>query len=299
MNNMNNKRKPFDTPVTGGRLMGNRSTAYVGSLHGMVVERLGFLIASGEFEAGDVLPNADELSTRLGVGRSVLREGLKVLSGKGMIEARPKTGTKVCPRSEWNHLDPDLLAWRYASPYSEDVASIFDLRRAIEPAAAEMCAQRATEAEIAQLGVILREMEATADDSDRFAAPDLSFHQALLRFTGNELIASLAVVVETALLISFRLSDDNFGGQRHSLPLHKSVVERIEARDAEGARLAVVALLNNAEADVRRALERRGLTQAFESTRTKMSGDALAPAWRARQQSHHRCRLGFNFIRNI
>lgn len=266
MNNTNNKKSPFDLPMASGRFMGERPAARAGSLHGMVVERLGFLIAAGEFKAGDVLPNADELSARLGVGRSVLREGLKVLSGKGMIEARPKTGTRVRPRSEWNHLDPDLLAWRYASPNLEDVASIFDLRRAIEPAAAAMCARKATLQQIAQIGAVLKEMEATADDSDRFAGPDLSFHQALLRFTGNELIASLASVVEMALMISFRLSDDSFGGQRHSLPLHKAVLERIEARDEEGARLAVIALLNDAEADVRRVLERRKASPKIPQT---------------------------------
>ena len=259
MNNMKNKDTPIYPSLPGGHFMGDRpATRAAGSLHGMVVERLGFLIASGEFKAGDNLPNADELSARLGVGRSVLREGLKVLSGKGMIEARPKTGTRVRPRSEWNHLDPDLLAWRYAAPSAEDVGSIFDLRRAIEPAAAAMCARRAAPDEVARLGAILNEMEATADDSDRFAGPDLAFHQALLRCTGNELIASLASVVEMALLISFRLSDDNYGGQRHSLPLHRTVFERIAAHDEEGARLAVVALLNDAEADVRRVLERRG-----------------------------------------
>lgn len=255
---MNNMKINRDIPNPGGPRASGRSVALAGSLHGMVVERLGFLIASGEFKAGDLLPNADDLSARLGVGRSVLREGLKVLSGKGMIEARPKTGTKVRPRSEWNHLDPDLLAWRYVSPGLEDVASLFDLRRAIEPAASALCAQRASQEQASELRAIFLEMEATADDSDRFAGPDLSFHQALLRFTGNELLASLAAVVETALLISFRLSDDRSDGQRHSLPLHKALLEKIEARDAEGARLAAVALLNDAETDVRRVLERRG-----------------------------------------
>lgn len=259
MNNMNNKKTLFTSPLAANPFARERQSARVSaSLHGMVVERLGFLIASGEFKAGDVLPNADELSARLGVGRSVLREGLKVLSGKGMIEARPKTGTRVRPRSDWNHLDPDLLAWRYAAPNSEDVASIFDLRRAIEPTAAALCARKATAEQIAQIRAVLDEMEAAADDSERFAGPDLSFHQALLRFTGNELMSSLASVVEVALLTSFRLSSDNHGGQRHAMPLHRAVLERIEARDEEGAKLAVIALLNDAEADVRRVLERRG-----------------------------------------
>ncbi|WP_454818741.1 FadR/GntR family transcriptional regulator [Labrys neptuniae] len=258
------KEKTLSSPANhNSRFIGNRpATRTAAGLHGMVVEKLGFLIASGEFKAGDILPNADELSARLGVGRSVLREGLKVLSGKGMIEARPKTGTRVRPRSEWNHLDPDLLAWRYTAPSVEDVGSIFDLRRAIEPAAAIMCAKRADPEQIARLSAILEEMEVTADDSERFAGPDLAFHQTLLRGTGNELIASLAGVVEMALLISFRLFNDSYRGQRHSLPLHRAILERIAARDEEGARLAVIALLNDAEADVRHVLDRRGQASA-------------------------------------
>lgn len=261
MNNTNKTKNLALSTPRDPRFMGNRpASRATAGLHGMVVEKLGFLIASGEFKAGDILPNATELSARLSVGRSVLREGLKVLSGKGMIEARPKTGTRVRPRSEWNHLDPDLLAWRYIAPSAEDVGSIFDLRRAIEPAAATMCAKRADPEQIARLNAILVEMELAADDSDRFASPDLAFHQTLLRGTGNELIASLASVVEMALLISFRLSDDNYRGQRHSLPLHRAVVERIAARDEDGARLAAIALLNDAEADVRNVLDRRGRT---------------------------------------
>jgi DNA-binding FadR family transcriptional regulator len=110
-------------------------------------------------------------------------------------------------------------------------------------------------------------METVADDSERFAGPDLAFHQAVLRHTGNELIASLAGVVEMALLISFRLSDDS-GGQRHAMPQHRMVLERIEARDDEGARAASMNLLNDAEKDVVRVLEQR----RKRSARARKSG---------------------------
>ncbi len=230
-----------------------------GNLHEMAVQRLGFMIASGAFSAGDLLPGADELCALLGVGRSVLREALKILSGKGMIEARPKTGTRVRARAHWNHLDHDLLLWRFTSPTMADVTSIFDLRRAIEPTAACLCAYRASDIEIASLERLLEDMEAIATDSQAFAVPDLQFHQALLRFTGNELVASLAGVVEMALQISFHLSDDSASGQHHALPLHKLVVEKIRSHDGEGARLAMLELLDEAETDVRRVLHKRTL----------------------------------------
>ena len=229
-----------------------------GSLHAMLLHQIGQRIVRGDFVPGDPLPNADDWSAAQGVSRTVLREVIKVLAGKGLIEARPKTGTKVRPRADWNFLDPDVLAWRYASTSSgDDVRALFELRRAIEPMAASLAAGHVSPEQLAELETVLAEMEDAADDAERFAEPDLAFHQSILRMTGNELIGSLAALIETALLTSFRLSNDNPGGQRHSLPLHREVVHRIAARDADGARRAMLTLLDQAEEDVRRSIEAR------------------------------------------
>src|SRR4029450_12483566 len=76
--------------------------SFSGSLHGMVLHQIGQRIVRGDFAPGDVLPNADDWSAAEGVSRTVLREALKVLAGKGLIESRPKTGTRVRPRANWN-----------------------------------------------------------------------------------------------------------------------------------------------------------------------------------------------------
>lgn len=169
---------------------------------------------------------------------------------------------RVRPRSNWNFLDPDVLAWRYSARVSEaDVRELFELRRAIEPMAGALAAERATPDQIAQLEAVLVEMEGVADDGERFAEPDLVFHQMILRMTGNELIGSLAALIETALLMSFRLSNDNPHGHRHSMPLHRDVAGSISGRDATGARQALLALLDQAEEDVRRAIAARSRLQ--------------------------------------
>ncbi|MGH8432151.1 MAG: FadR/GntR family transcriptional regulator, partial [Solimonas sp.] len=93
-----------------------------GSLHGMVLNQIGQRILRGDLTPGDALPNADDWSAAEGVSRTVLREALKVLAGKGLVESRPKTGTRVRPRSHWNFLDPDVLAWRYATAAGADEA---------------------------------------------------------------------------------------------------------------------------------------------------------------------------------
>lgn len=233
-----------------------------GGLHATVLNQIGQRIVRGDFVPGDPLPNADDWSAAQGVSRTVLREVIKVLAGKGLIESRPKTGTKVRPRSHWNFLDPDVLAWRYAAASSgEDVRSLFELRRAFEPMAAALAAERATPDQLAELEAVLVEMEEAADDSERFAEPDLVYHQSILRMTGNELIGSLAALIETALVTSFRLTNDLPGGQRPSVPLHREVVEKIAARDAEGARRAMLTLIDKAEEDVRHILASRQTRQ--------------------------------------
>jgi len=228
------------------------------SLHASVVEQIGTRIVQGEFLPGEALPNADDSAEMLGVSRTVLREAIKVLSGKGLVESRPKTGTRVRPRADWNFLDPDVLSWRYAGKINpEDVTALFELRRAIEPMSANLAAQRATPAQIAEINAALVQMEAVVDDGESFAGPDLVFHQTILRMTGNELIGSLAALIEMALLMSFRLSNDNPEGQRHSLPLHRDVAEKIAAGDAAGAQAGMLILIDNAEEDVRRGVENR------------------------------------------
>lgn len=190
----------------------------------------------------------------LGVSRTAFRESIKVLSGKGLIESRPKTGTRVRPSSHWNHLDPDVLAWRFGAGGSDDAKDLFELRRVFEPAAAELAAQRATAAQIVELQSAYDAMERAGDDGEQFAGPDLVFHQLILRFTGNQLISSLAALIETALTTSFRLSNDNPAGQRQSLPLHLAVLAAVRAHDGAGARAAMLTLLDRAEKDVQESV---------------------------------------------
>ncbi|WP_045019646.1 FadR/GntR family transcriptional regulator [Agrobacterium arsenijevicii] len=225
------------------------------SLYASLLSQIGQRIVRGELAPGTLLPNVEALSAAHGVSRTVMREVMKVLAGKGMVESRPRTGTRIRPRADWNFLDSDVLTWRYsAAVYPDDVRALFELRRGIEPLAGALAAKRATAAEVAELKRYYAQMEEHADDGERFSEPDLAFHQLILRMTGNELIGSLASLIEAALIMSFRLSNANPLGQRPSLPLHRQVVDCIETGDSEGAQSALLILLDGAEADVLRAI---------------------------------------------
>ena len=228
------------------------------SLHGRVAHEIGARIVRGEMVPGEALPNEADWSARLKVSRTALREAIKVLAAKGLIESRPKTGTRVRPREDWNFLDPDVLAWRLAAaPIDRYVKDLFELRRVIEPAAASLAALRATATEIERIEDAYRGLEAAGDDGELWVEPDLRFHQAIIQTTDNELIGALGALIETALTMSFRLSNDNPAGQRHALPLHYGVLAAIRAGDGEGARRAMLLLLDHSEEDVRRSVSSR------------------------------------------
>ena len=100
--------------------------------HGQVVHGLGAQIVRGELGPGCPVPTEDELVSQFEVGRSALREGVKVLAGKGLLESRTSAGTRVRPRESWNLLDPDVLRWRYAPDASPaDIRTLADLRVAL------------------------------------------------------------------------------------------------------------------------------------------------------------------------
>jgi DNA-binding FadR family transcriptional regulator len=232
------------------------------SLHGRVAHAIGLGIVRGEFAPGTALPSEAVWSEQLGISRTALREAIKVLAAKGMISSQPKTGTRVRPREDWNFLDPDVLAWRLSTTTIEAyVKELFQLRRMIEPAAAALAAEHAEAVAIQRLEQAFGEMALAGDDGVKFEEPDRRFHQSILRMTGNELIGSLGALIETALLMTFRLSNDNPRGQRHSLPLHRDVLSAISANNPEAAHKAMERLLTQSEGDVRQAIaasRRRG-----------------------------------------
>ena len=225
------------------------------SLHGQVAHDLGGRIMCGDLAPGAVLPNEADFSASLHVSRTALREAIKVLAAKGLVESRPKTGTRVRPRADWNVLDPDVLAWQFAAgPFTRFVEDLFELRQMIEPQAAAMAARRAGPVEIERIEQAYLGMEEAGNDSDLWIDPDLRFHQAIIRATGNELLWPLGAIIETALATSFRLSSAHWDGPIHSLPLHLAILDAIRKRDPEAAQAAMHRLLDGAADDVRRAL---------------------------------------------
>lgn len=222
------------------------------SLHGLVVHELGLRIVSGQIAEGEVLPIETQLGAEFEVSRTALREGIKVLTAKGLLVSRTRTGTRVRPRSDWNMLDPDVLAWRLETHHDAEFAQdLYDFRMAIEPMAASLAAERASDEQIEEMKAALADMRAAGLDSKAFIEPDLRFHQTLLTACRNDLLASLSALIETALSFSFNQSD--LVMTEKIADVHDDVFFAIRDRDAQAAHAAMVTLINCSR-DINKAL---------------------------------------------
>jgi DNA-binding FadR family transcriptional regulator len=150
-------------------------------------------IARGELQPGDPI-DLHALGRRHGVSRTVVREALADLGGKGLVLARPKVGTTVAPDAQWHMLDPVLVAVASAETGPGSMlAEAAELRRVIEPAIA---ADAARDASTAQRAAVLRAVRALADaigtaDRDGLATADAALHEAIAGGCGNRLLRSI------------------------------------------------------------------------------------------------------------
>ncbi|MBK8157471.1 MAG: FadR family transcriptional regulator [Rhodospirillaceae bacterium] len=184
------------------------------TVHNQILHEVGERILRGEFMPGDILPSENALSDEFKVSRPVMREAIKVLAAKGLVDPRPKIGTRVRGREQWNMLDPDIMTWSFASREAEQYAiHLSEMRRVLEPEAAALAALRASPAQVAQIASSYAGMEASPEDTQEHFVHDLRFHQGVLEATGNPFIASTGHVIESALLFSFKLASQIEGAR--------------------------------------------------------------------------------------
>jgi DNA-binding FadR family transcriptional regulator len=221
-----------------------------------IAEEIGAAIVAGVYRPDALVPGEIELCRRYGASRSVVREAFKLLSAKGLIESRKRTGTRARPRDAWNTLDADVLAWRLKDNEPKFVFDLLHVRAVVEPAAAAMAARRHTPATLAPIEQAFAEMERSADDAARFVDPDRRFHKAILMATGNDVMVAFAALTEAALGAFVRIAARHPGAPAPSVPLHRAVLEAIRRRDAEGAHDAMTALLDRTSRNVTRNVRR-------------------------------------------
>ncbi|MGT2478374.1 FadR/GntR family transcriptional regulator [Methylobacterium oryzae CBMB20] len=224
-------------------------------IHGSVARDLGVAILAGRYAPGDVLPGEIEFSEQLKVSRTAYREAIRILSAKGLVESRPRTGTRVCQRSRWNLLDPDILAWAFESEPSEAfIRDLFELRMIVEPAAAALAAERRSGLDIARMGHALEEMGHHGLTTETGRAADQAFHTAILEAARNGPLIALSSSIAAAVTWTTIFKHRRQGLPRDSMPDHRALYEAIVAADPEAARRTMTDLVRLALADTEMAL---------------------------------------------
>jgi DNA-binding FadR family transcriptional regulator len=219
-------------------------------LKGAIIHFLGVKIVSGAFMAGTVLTGEVAASAELDVSRTAYREAVQALIAKGLVESRPKIGTRVLARTRWNLLDPDVLAWAFAGePDAGLIRNLFELRAIIEPAAAALAAQRRSPGDLARMKQALSDMSRHRLSTDAGRGADRDFHEAILRATGNEALVSLGPSIGAAVAWTTQVKMRGGDLPRNPLPDHKRVHKAIAAGDADAARSLMQILVSLALKD--------------------------------------------------
>jgi len=229
-------------------------------IHTYLTGNLGREIVSGVYQPGSVLPNAEVMCARFSVSRTALREAYSVLGAKSLIVARPKVGTRVRPKSEWNMLDADVLAWHLQSGPTEDfVGDLYELRQMVEPPAARLAATRRSEPMLKQISEAYADMERRKDGTGDLIEADLRFHMGILEATGNHFLSALGGLIHASLQCTFRYSWAGAARiQDDRLHQHGAILKAIAERSADGAHSRMTELLRDSINDVREFLRSRG-----------------------------------------
>lgn len=220
-------------------------------LHGAIARKLGADILSGDYPTGATLPTEAMATETLGVSRAAYREAVQVLIAKGLVESRPKAGTRVLPRDRWNLLDPDVLAWAFArEPDRHFIDSLFELRGIVEPAAAALAAERRSREDLQQMKSGLAQMRRHTLATELGRQGDRQFHSALLHATGNEALIALSASIAAAVAWTTVYKQRGRELPRDPLPFHIDVYQAIADGDPKRAREAMQTLVTGALEDI-------------------------------------------------
>ena len=224
-------------------------------LRGAIANKLGASIVSGEYAPGDRLEGEIAFSETLNVSRSAYREAVQVLAAKGLVESRTKAGTRVLPRSRWNLLDPDVLAWAFTGePDMDYIRNLFELRAIVEPAAARLAAERRDRDDIKAMKTALATMRQHSLANEAGRAADRDFHNAILAATRNDALMALSASIGAAVNWTTQFKQRARALPRNPIPDHVRVYDAIVAGDGPAASEAMEALVQLALEDTRSSM---------------------------------------------
>lgn len=223
-------------------------------IHGKVVHEIGQEIVAGVIKPGDKIPEEVDILRRFQGSRTAIREALRVLAAKGLIEAKQRAGTRVREREYWNLLDPDIIAWQSYEPSDRnDFRNLVETRVLVEPLVTRLVAQRATEEELDKLEDIYVAMTA-ADETETlsdFYPACVDFHMTIYEICHNDLLSRLSGISQSLCDYHFKLKQSDNIYVTGMSGFYLDILNLLRRRDAEGAERAMQSLLDMKISDLR------------------------------------------------
>lgn len=214
-------------------------------------------ILKGQLRSGDRLPTERELAEQFQVSRTAVREALKILAQKGLVDMRPGRGTIVvngAPEALQNSIGL-VMKLQLGEVGGSD--KLVEVRELLEVEIAGLAALRATETEIEALQAAVEQMDESLGDADGFIEADNVFHQALAQATQNTLILILINSIVNLLSEQRKQIFGIEGGPQRGQFHHRRILESVICRDADAARAAMRAHLGQVRTDVEASLQKK------------------------------------------
>lgn len=205
------------------------------SLVNITINKILNMIKAEELKPNDKLPTVDELALKFSVGRSTIREALKVLSAQNIIVVKQGSGSFI---SEAQGSSRDPLGLEMVG---DDVSVIFDLvtlRLIFEPEMAAMAAQFATRKDIQEINETCDEVEQLIKEGKDYHQEDTNFHAAIAKASGNSVIHKIIQVIHSSIKKNIFMTDN--GLCQDTVNYHRRIAESIEHGDISGARYAMI-----------------------------------------------------------
>jgi GntR family transcriptional repressor for pyruvate dehydrogenase complex len=202
-----------------------------------IAEQLLEAIVAGRFREGDILPSERELGDQFGVSRTVIREAIRALATRGVVEVQSGRGVRVIAMDTTSVTEAMSLLLRGESTI--DFAKLHEIRMMLETHIAAVAAERSTAEDHAELEALMAAWIAAGDDVIVASRLDVDFHRAIAKSARNELYLVLLDSIAGALLENRRATLALEHSRAKVLAEHRHVVDAIKAHDPEGARGAM------------------------------------------------------------
>ena len=227
-------------------------------IQGRVINTLGEHIVRGFYPPGSLLSRESALMESYDASRTSIREVIKVLSAKGLVETKQKIGTRVLDRSSWDIFDADVLLWHPFDTAEHDILrDLIEMRQFVEPPAARFAATRATLDDIEQIRLCCDAMHRSMNDMVAYADADVQFHMAVFRASHNSMLDRFGHIVASFLKLSFRIQQEALSESENPIEddcaNHLKIYEAINRSDPSAAEDLMLKVVLHGKASLQKA----------------------------------------------